>query len=282
VGGSAPDDRNSGVRARAMGDPFVSHAIRTIIVPAATSFEHSLVMDRLSIISAFHEARYCGVELASLREARNYEASERDPRETTEQRLRNDAINSAHYAALESRRKTAATALIIALDRLFDAFWMKLGLPEWSVRGGTVIAADVTAIELVHLCGNYLRHLHEWFAISALTGKAKTNIERLRIAGLDFRDPDMLGQAVDKLPFGNFTDLEVMVLDFVEFMAWFTQEKVISAWASANGETYEVSFNAYDDSESGYGRLGTLLDRELGPKWKLPANPGGAAPSGKA
>ena len=203
-----------------------------------------------------------------------------DPRETPEWRIRNDAINDSHLAALESRRKTAATSLIIALDRLFDAYWMKLGLPEWSVRGGPLVGGDVTVIELIHLCGNYLRHVHEWLAGGPLSVKAQVNIDRLQAAGFDFRDDDMLGRVVDALPGDNFTDLEVAVLDFVEFMAWFTQEKLISAWATANGAAYEIAFNSYDDGESGYAELGTKLDRELGPRWKLPANPGGKGQAG--
>jgi len=272
---------SNALRTQALSDLFVRHGIRMIIKPAAAAFETSIVAERLSLISAFHEARYCGVELKSLREGREHETNEPDSQESSERRIRNDAINDSHLTALESRRKTAATSLVIALDRLFDAYWMKLGLPDWSVRGGPVIGGDVTMIELIHLCGNYLRHAHEWLAGDALSAKAKINIERLQVAGFDFREDDMLGRVVDKFPGDNFTDLEVAVLDFVEFMAWFTQEKSISAWAAANGASYEIAFNTYDDRESGYAELGTKLDRELGSKWKLPANPGGVVPSRK-
>lgn len=175
------------LRDAAVANPFVSRGIRTVIL-AAAAFEKSLVVDRLALISAFHEVRYCGVELVSMRAAREYETQNPDPRETCEHRILNDAVNESHVVALESRRKTAATALIITLDRLFDAYWMKLGLPEWSVRGGPIIAGDVSAFELLHLCGNYLRHMHQWLESDEPSNNALKNLERLRIAGFDFRD----------------------------------------------------------------------------------------------
>lgn len=266
------------LRDKATSDPFVSHGIRLIIIPAAVAFEASLVADRLALISAFHEVRYCGVELVRMREAREYEAQNPEPREIPEHRIRNDAVNESHVVALESRRKTAATALIITLDRLFDAYWMKLGLPEWSVRGGPVIGGDVTAFELIHLCGNYLRHVHEWLTAGTLPAKARENIERLQLGGFDFRDDAMLARVVEALPYGTFTDFEEAVLDFVEAMAYFTQEKSISVWASTKGAKYAIRFNDYDD-KNGFRELAVSLNNAVGEKWNLPANPGAKPPA---
>lgn len=254
---------------RARNDPAVYAAIGRILA-ARRDFEVDLVAGRLSLIAAFHEAKGLGVELTSLREARAYEESTPDPRETADERARNDAVNTALLASLDSRRATAATALIIAVDRLVDPLWWKLGLPEFSVRGGKVVRGGVTVVELIHLCGNYLRHAHEWLLMSDPKPQAKKNIERLQLAGLDYRDRDMLGRAVDAMPYTDFTSLEVDLLDFMEFISWFTQEKVLSVWASEAGETYAIRFNHYDD-ENGYLGLAVALNREVGPKWKLPS-----------
>lgn len=269
TGPGMTDPDRASTRTRATNDPQVNNAIGRIL-EARRKFEVSLVADRLALISAFHESKALGIELVRMREALAYQRATPDPRETSEERARNDAVNECHVTSLESRRKNAATALIIAIDRLTDPLWMKLGLPEWSVRGGKIVSGGVTVIELIHLCGNYLRHAHEWMLVSDLKPRAKKNIERLQLVGLDCRDDGMLARVVEALPYPDFISLEVDLLDFMEFISWFTQEKVISVWAAEVGETYAIRFNTYDD-QSGYGQLAVELNREVGPNWKLPS-----------
>jgi hypothetical protein len=117
------------LRTRAQSDRRVFDGV-AILWEAKRSFESALVADRLAMMAAFHEVRWCGVELPSFREARVREEREPDPRETPALRIKNDAVSESHISALESRRKTAATALLITLDRLFDALWARLGLPQ--------------------------------------------------------------------------------------------------------------------------------------------------------
>jgi hypothetical protein len=166
------DEERSAIMSRATDDREVNRGFG-ILWNAAGVFETAVVADRLAFIAAFHEARSCGVELASIREALAAEEKPRRP-EPEEHRIRNEAISESHVTAIGSRRKTAATALILTLDRHFDALWAKLGFPEGSTRGGPVIGvSDVTAFELFHLCGNYLRHAHEWIAGGTLKPQAK-------------------------------------------------------------------------------------------------------------
>jgi hypothetical protein len=123
---------------------------------------------------------------------------------------------------------------------------------------------------LVHLCGNYLRHVHEWRASGAIESKATRNIKRLNAAGFDYRDPAMLARAVEAIPYDTFTDLEVALLDFMEFITWFTQERMFARWSAANGDLgCYVRFNDYDNG-SGHSEFAAKLDRELGTHWKSP------------
>ncbi|HEX3466376.1 MAG TPA: hypothetical protein VHS78_20180 [Candidatus Elarobacter sp.] len=263
------EDERGVIVSRARDDHEVNRGLG-IIGNAASAFETALVADRLALIAAFHEARSCGIELASIREALAVEEEPRWP-QTEEHRIINEAISESHVTAIGSRRKTAATALILTLDRHLDALWTQLGFPEGSTRGGPVIgASNVTAFELFHLCGNYLRHAHEWLAGGTVKRQAQTNIARLAAAGLDFRDDDMIGKAVDALPFHDFTSLEVAALDFVHFIAWFTQERMVRDWAASHGEPpYRISANK-DDESNGNLEIGTGLERDFGAKWKFP------------
>jgi hypothetical protein len=272
---SQAHDENAILRERAQNDFFLCATLRTVS-QAEWDFETALVADRLALIAAHHETRYCGVELRSLRKARDRDIAELDPR-PADWRIWNLATNESHATALESRRKTAAATLILTVDRLFDAYWTKLGLPDWSVRGGPAIAGDVTMVELIHLCGNYLRHAHEWFSVATPSKRAQTNIGKLRQAGFDFRDDDLLPHVLETFP-NNFTDLEIALLDFVQFMTWFTREAALRAWAQARGATYHVTFNSHDTKTSGYAKLATDLEQELGSQWKLPGNPGAPPP----
>ncbi len=258
------------ITSRATNDPEVDRGVG-ILWDAYGAFETAVVADRLALIAAFHEARSCGVEMASLREAITSEEDEPRRPVPDAHRIWNEAISASHMTALQSRRKTAATALVLTLDRHFDALWAKLGFPDDSVRGGPIIGAnDVTAFESFHLCGNYLRHAHEWIAGGTRKRQAQRNIARLAAAGLDFRDDDMIAKAVDALPFQDFTSLEVAALDFVEFIVWFTQECMIRDWAAAHGEPlYRLRFNTYDDS-NGNREIGLNLDCDLGARWRFP------------
>jgi hypothetical protein len=265
--GSSDADRDS-LRERAKRDPAVSNSLNRIIA-ARQEFEESLVADRLALISAFHETKALKHEVASLSEAfTDPEAAALNVHETASIRMMNDAVTKSHITALKSRRKNAAMALIIAIDRLTDALWIKLGLPEWSVRGGHTVSGDVTVMELLHLCGNYLRHAHEWEWTPEcdLKKQAKKNIERLASAGFDYRDRNMLAHVVDALPQTNFMSLEIELLDFMEFISWFTQEKTISVWATRVGESYAICFNDYDH-KIGYAGLAVQLNREVGKDW---------------
>lgn len=100
------------IRSQAISDPFLNHKIRMVVRTAMQAFESSLVGDRLALITAFHEVRYCGIESKSLRIACDREQIEPDSHECSETRTRNDAINESHFLSLQSRRKTAATTLI--------------------------------------------------------------------------------------------------------------------------------------------------------------------------
>jgi hypothetical protein len=274
------DAERSAIKARATADPEVNRGVG-ILWDAANAFETTVVADRLALIAAFHETRSCGVELTSIRNALAVEDAEPRRHEPEELRIHNKAISESHVTAIRSRRKTAATALVLTLDRHFDALWAKLGLPEGSVRGGLVVGtSDVTTFEMFHLCGNYLRHAHEWVAGNTERTQAKKNIARLAAAGLDFREGDMIAQAVDALPFRDFTSLEIAALDFVEFLAWFTQERMIRDWAAAHAEQpYRIRFNQYDDG-NGNRELGVALEHDVGARWKFPPpRPTGVAPT---
>jgi hypothetical protein len=264
------EKERAAIRMRAANDMGVNLGVGQVN-QAYYEFESGIVADRLALIGAFHEVRWCGVELTGLRKARAHDKREPGRPESPERRIRNEAVTDSHVTALESRRAAAATTLLVTLDRLFDAVWMKLGLPEWSVRGGPIIGArDVTAFELIHLCGNYLRHVHEWLAGSTNKSQASGNIERLRTAGFDYRDDALLARVVDALPFENFINLEITALDFVEFISWFTQERMVRNWAAANGEPpYQFRFNP-DDAGNGNRKVALDLDRDAGKKWLFP------------
>jgi hypothetical protein len=59
-------------------------------------------------------------------------------------------------------------------------------------------------------------------------------------------------------------------LDFVEFIAWFTQERMVRDWAASHGEQpYQIRANKYD-AGNGNLEIGAGLERDFGARWKFP------------